>query len=216
MNAASVETILTETANPSTDGDVRRYVNAYAAVIRALGSTPPEITIAVETVQVFGACQPQYHSSATVIAPDNGPAQVTWTSDIDHQIGVGNSFARTLSDGTHTITASATNAKGLSSQSNTLLLTVSNATAAPQPTIEIISLANHQSFASNQPITLEAGGLDPSKPLGGLVAANVHWSSSKDGDLGAGQRIFRTLTTGSHFIFVNYTDSAAPQPMTCA
>jgi serine protease len=205
MNAASVETILIETANPSTDGDVRRYVNAYAAVIRALGSTPPEITIAVETVPIFGACQPQYHFSATIIVPDNGPAQVTWTSDIDHQIGVGDSFTRTLSDGTHTITASATDAKGLSSQSNTLLLTVSNATAAPRPTIEIISLTNHQSFASNQTITFEAGGLDPSKPLGGLVAANVHWSSSKDGDLGAGQRIFRTLTPGSHHIFVNYT-----------
>lgn len=205
MGPDAVERILIETANPSTDGDVRRYVNAYAAVIRALGSTPPEITIAVEAVQVFGACQPQFHFSATVIAPDNGPAKVTWTSDIDHQLGVGDSFTRTLSDGTHKITASAVNAKGLSTQSNTVVLSVSNATAAPRPTVEIISLANHQSFASNQTITFEAGGLDPSKPLGGLVAGNVHWSSSKDGDLGNGQRIFRTLSPGSHHIFVNYT-----------
>jgi serine protease len=204
LHGIDVERILIDTANPSTDGDVRRYVNAYAAVIRALGSTPPEITIAVETVQVFGACQPQFHFSATVIDPDDGPPKIVWTSDIDHEVGVGDSFTRTLSEGIHRITATATDGKGLSTQSNEVVLSVSNA-AAPRPTVEIISLANHQSFASNQPITFEAGGSDPNKPLGGLVAANVRWSSSKDGDIGTGQRLFRTLTPGSHHVFVNYT-----------
>ena len=114
-------------------------------------------------------------------------------------------MTRPLSNGTHHITATAVDGMGLSTLSNVVVLPVANPTKAPTPTVDIISLANHQSFASNQNVTLEAGGLDPSKALGGLVAANVRWVSSKDGELGKGQRIFRTLTPGAHYIYVYYT-----------
>src|SRR6185295_8610775 len=117
-----VEKILIDTANPSGDGRVRRYVNAYDAVIKALGGTPPEITIAVGAAQQFGACETLYNFSATTTDPDNGPPAVKWTSDLLGPLGTGNSFSRTLSPGTHHITATATAGTGLSTQSNEVVV----------------------------------------------------------------------------------------------
>jgi hypothetical protein len=205
LSANEVEGILIDTANPSGDGDVRRYVNAYEAVRRALGGTPPEISIEVRAAQVFGSCRTQFQFSAEVRDPDDGPPTVTWRSDIDGVLGTSTFLARELSDGTHHITATAEDRIGIDSRSNEITLAVQNADSAPRPTVDILSLVNHQTFAANQSIPLEAGGLDPDKPLGGLVAANVRWVSSKDGDLGSGQRIFRTLSPGTHYISLYYT-----------
>ena len=199
-----VEKILIDTANPSSDGRVRRYVNAYDAVIKALGGTPPEITIAVDAAQQFGACETLYNFSATTSDPDNGPPTVKWTSN-NTVLGTGNSFSRTLPPGTYNIIATATDGIGLSTQSNLVPITAGGPPLAKRPTINIISLVNHQKFAANQDITLEAGGLDPDKALGGLIASNVQWSDLNAGPLGTGQRLIRRLSVGSHFIIVNYT-----------
>jgi hypothetical protein len=77
--------------------------------------------------------------------------------------------------------------------------------SGPKPFVDIISFVNHQKFAANQTITFEAGGSDPFNGLGRLIPANLRWTSSKDGLLGTGQRMFRTLTPGSHYIIVEYT-----------
>jgi serine protease len=200
-----VERILYETAHHGKSGQVERWPNAYMAAIRALGGTPPEITISVQPVQEFGSCKAQFQFSATVTDPDNGPPKVTWTSDITSSLGFGDSFARPLPDGTHHIYAVAVDGIGLSTRSNEIVLPVTNITNAPKPTIEITSFANHQTFASNQNVTFEVGGLDPNNVPRGLVTGNVRWVSSRDGELGTGQRIFRTLSPGAHYIYVYYT-----------
>lgn len=200
-----VEKILIDTANPSSDGNVRRYVNAYAAVIKALGGTPPNITIAVDSAQQFGACETSYVFSATVSDPDDGPPAIKWFSDIQGPLAMGTSFSRTLSPGTHHITATATDGIGLSTTSNEVTITAGVAPPGARPTIDIISLVNHQKFAANQDITFTAGGLDPNKALGGLVSANIRWSDLNSGQFGTGQNITRRLSVGSHFIIVNYT-----------
>ncbi|MBA3354710.1 MAG: S8/S53 family peptidase [Pyrinomonadaceae bacterium] len=125
-----VEKILIDTANPSSDGLVRRYVNAYDAVIKALGGTPPEITIAVGVAQQFGACETLYNFSATTTDPDSGQPAIKWTSDLQNPLGTGNSFSRTLSPGTHHITATATDGTGLSTQSNEVVVTAGGAALA--------------------------------------------------------------------------------------
>ena len=200
-----VEKILIDTANPSGDELVRRYVNAYAAVIKALGGTPPEITIAVSAAQQLGACETLYNFSATTSDPDNGPPAVRWASDLQNPLGTGNSFSLVLSPGTHHITATATDGIGLSTQSNEVVIIAGGPAQAKRPTIDIISLANHQKFAANQDITFEAGGLDPNKALGGLASSNVRWSELNAGEIGIGQRLIRRLGVGSHMIIVNYT-----------
>jgi hypothetical protein len=126
---------------------------------------------------------------------------VTWNSDRDGALGTGAVLIRQLSDGTHRITATAVNGIGLASRAE-IVLPVTNGSTAPRPTIEILSLTNHQTFVANQSVPFEAGGLDPN---GALVAANMRWVSSLDGELGSGQRIYRTLSPGAHYIYVYYT-----------
>jgi hypothetical protein len=53
-------------------------------------------------------------------------AGLTWTSDHDGLIGTGGSFSRVLSDGTHEITASATDSSGTAA-SDTITVTVNAA-----------------------------------------------------------------------------------------
>lgn len=201
-----VERVMYETAHQGKSGEVERWPNAYEAVVRALGGTPPIITIGVTSAQVFASCQPMYQFTATVTDPDHGPPVVTWTSDLDGVLGTGTSISRALSDGTHRISATAVDGIGLAVTSNEVVLAARNpGTQGPRPTIDILSLANHQAFAVNQTVTFEAAGWDPFNGLGGLIPANVQWSSSKDGDLGKGQRLVRSLTVGAHYILVQYT-----------
>lgn len=58
-------------------------------------------------------------------------SQLVWVSNIDGQIGVGGSFSRVLSAGSHAITVSVTDGGGLSASKN---LTVTAAVATPTPT----------------------------------------------------------------------------------
>ena len=202
-----VERVLYETAHRGKSGEVERWPNAYAAVIRALGGTPPEINIDVRWAPAFGRCQPEFQFSAAVVDPDNGPPTVTWSSDIDKLLGTGTSLKRGLSDGTHHITATAVDGIGLTTRSNEVVLPVKNPAAAnaPKPSLSILSLVNHQKFAANQPVTFEAAGSDPANGLGSLLASKLRWSSSKDGALGSGQRLMRTLSAGAHYITAEYT-----------
>ncbi len=57
-------------------------------------------------------------------------AGLVWTSDIDDQIGAGGSFSATLTDGTHTITASVSDGE-LASGSDSVTITVGDAPASP-------------------------------------------------------------------------------------
>jgi len=57
--------------------------------------------------------------------------RLSWVSNIDGQIGVGGSFSRVLSTGTHAITVSVTDGGGLSASKS---LTVTAAVATPSPT----------------------------------------------------------------------------------
>ncbi|HEY2799573.1 MAG TPA: S8/S53 family peptidase, partial [Chthoniobacterales bacterium] len=206
LDNRDVERILYETAHQKRNSsEVERWPNVYAAVVKALGGTPPEIAIRVDAVEQFTGCETQYHFAATVTDPDNGPPTVTWTSDIAGVVGTGDSFSRPLPDGIHRITATAVDGIGLATRSNEIVLSVANSVKAAKPTIAIISLTNHQTFTSNQTVTFEASGLEPNNALGALVASNVRWVSSRDGDLGTGQRIFRTLSMGAHYIYVYYT-----------
>jgi hypothetical protein len=65
--------------------------------------------------------------SGTAIDTESGnlTSSLTWTSSLDGPIGSGGSFSRTLTSGTHTITASVTDPGGLTG-SKTVSITVSN------------------------------------------------------------------------------------------
>ena len=170
-----------------------------------MGGTPPEITIAVDTAQQFGACETLYNFTSTTTDPDDGPPTVTWSSSLQGGLGTGDSISRALVPGTHTITATATDGVGLSTQSNAVTITAGAAAPGKAPTLNILSFVNHQKFAANQDITFEAGGNDPNKPKGGIVSSNVRWSDLNAGEIGTGQPLVKRLPVGSHFIIARYS-----------
>jgi protocatechuate 3,4-dioxygenase beta subunit len=96
-------------------------------VSKPVDNTPPTVSI---TTPSDGAT---YASGATIdfagtasdVEDGDVTASLVWTSDIDGQIGAGGSFSAALSDGVHTITATATDSGGASG-SDTVGITVGN------------------------------------------------------------------------------------------
>lgn len=64
-----------------------------------------------------------FAGSASDSEDDDVTASLVWTSDLDGQIGTGGSFSATLSQGTHSIRAEATDSAGLTG-SGSITLTV--------------------------------------------------------------------------------------------
>src|SRR4030095_14170107 len=63
------------------------------------------------------------------------------------------------------------------------------------PTVSIVSPANGSSVSSGANITFQGTALDPED---GNIAANLVWTSDKDGQIGTGAGFTRTLTNGNH------------------
>src|SRR5207253_2361643 len=122
------------------------------------------------------------------------------SSDRDGLLGTGFSVTTgTLSSGTHTITASATDSGGKTGRAT--ITVVVNST----PTVTISSPTAGATFDPGAPVTLGAAASDPED---GSLTANITWSSSRDGSLGTGSTITRsTLTSGTHTITAAATDS---------
>src|SRR5205814_2343996 len=102
-----------------------------------------------------------------------------WTSDRDGALGTGGTITHTLSVGTHTITARATDRDGNSGQAQ-----VTIAVNAP-PTVTISAPADHADFGHAVSITFRAGALG----TGGSITATA-------------------LSTGVHTITASVTDSS--------
>jgi len=98
-------------------------VDADEAAPPGPANQPPAVII---TSPADGSTHPSGTTilfEGTALDPEDGDltSALTWTSSIDGQIGSGASFCRTLSNGIHTITASATDSKGaMGSDSHTI------------------------------------------------------------------------------------------------
>jgi len=100
---------------------LRLTVSSVAIADFALTATGGESTNDVPTVSITSPADGStFDSGATILfegtASDTEDGDLTaslvWTSDIDGQIGTGGSFSTTLTDDTHTITASVTDSGG--------------------------------------------------------------------------------------------------------
>ena len=79
------------------------------------GNTAPIVTISSpeNNASFPSATSISFSGSVTDAEDENLIASLTWTSNLDGQIGTGSTFSAVLSDGTHTITASVTDSGGL-------------------------------------------------------------------------------------------------------
>ena len=129
-------------------------------------------------------------------------ANLSWTSSIDGAIGSGGSFSHTLNGGSHTITASVTDAGGgTGSDSVTVTITVSN----NAPTVSISSPGGGSTFSSSANIAFAGSASDVED---GNVTRGIIWTSSINGAIGSGAGLSTSsLSEGSHTITASVTDS---------
>lgn len=131
--------------------------------------------------------------AATATDAEDGDvgASLAWSSNLDGAIATGPSFVTsTLSMGTHTITATASNSLGQEGTDEITL--VVNAA----PVVAITSPAPGTTVGAGVPVDFSATATDED----GDLAANLTWTSSIDGAIGGGASFATTLSAGSHDI----------------
>src|SRR5205823_194119 len=139
--------------------------------------------------------------TAAATDPEDGDVSSTtaWTSDRDGALGTGGTITHTLSAGTHTLTARATDRDGNSGQAQVTI------TVNAPPTVTIASPADHADFGHAVPVTLRATASDPED---GTLTPVIVWTSSRDGSLGTGGTITtNSLSSGTHVLTAAVADS---------
>ena len=144
-----------------------------------------------------------FSGTATDLEEGNLSTSLAWTSSLEGPLGGGGSFSRTLSAGTHTITASVSDSQG-STASKHVTVTVT-ATANSAPSVTISSPSNNATFAEGTALSFSGSAADPED---GNLSGHLVWTSSRDGHIGTGGSFSRVLSTGSHTITAKVTDSA--------
>jgi serine protease len=201
INNDTVESILMDTANRGTlSGQVANWPNAYAAVIRALGDTPPELSNV--QVQRTGFTGRNVSFSCDATDAEDGVPQVTWTSDRIPVLGTGTFFGRDdLQYGHYVITCTVRDAAGMQ-LSQTVQFDLVNA----PPTVSIDSPNSGDTYYSGQTAFFKAYTYDLESSAT-LADAKVVWSSNLQGTLGTGNFLQKELTTvGAHTITITGTD----------
>lgn len=129
---------------------------------------------------------------------------LVWKSDVDGQIGTGESFTRSdLSSANHTITLTATDSDG-DTDTDEVGITVQD----PQsPSASITSPEDGSTVQEGDEITFEGSAEDPQD--GQLGDDALQWESNVDGEIGTGKSFTRSdLTAGeTHTVTLTATDS---------
>ncbi len=130
-------------------------------------------------------------------------ASLVWTSDLDGEIGTGEAFSATLTEGSHRITLTATDSQ--QGERSPFIDIIVEAPAGPLPTATIFSPAVGETFLSSDSIVFSgsANEADGSPMSGALLT----WTSILDGELGTGASISASLSVGNHVIAFDATNS---------
>ena len=194
------------TDNRNESGGGGDSVDVYAAGIPVTGgNAAPQVTI---TAPANGSSFPAgtsiaFAGSATDAEDGNLTSSLSWSSNLDGNIGSGGSFNATLSTGTHTVTASVTDSGGASG-SDQITVTVTGGGGNTPPSVNISAPASGSTFPAGTAINFAGTATDAQD---GNLTANLAWSSNLDGSLGTGGAVTATLSTGTHTVTASVTDS---------
>ena len=170
-------------------------------------NTAPTVTISspADGASFASGAAITFTGSATDQQDSNLTAALVWRSSIDGQIGTGGTFTRTLTSGTHTISATATDSGGLVTQ-RAIGIIVAAPVTNTAPSVVISSPSNGASYSSGATITFSGSASDTQD---GNLTSSMVWRSSIDGQIGTGGTFTRTLTSGTHTITATVSDSGA-------
>lgn len=209
---SQILTMLQDSANTSTDPKVTTgYVDALRAVQQVKPNQPPTIDI---TSHTGGDLVPYdgVYFGADVNDPekakpwgDQFDVSVTFTSNRQGALCADNGVigpygcaAPTLLLGSHTITATATDAFGATASDQVQVFVVNTA-----PTASITYPATGSTFYTSQTVNFSGFGFDPDEVI---QSGDLTWHSSLDGDLGTGWTVSSQLSAGTHTITLTVTD----------
>src|SRR6185295_11873990 len=127
-------------------------------------------------------------------------AAIDWSSDLDGPLGSGASVSvNTLQSGTHTITATVTDAGG-KTDSATVSIVVNGA-----PSVTITGPAGDTVYSPGDTVVLTGTATDPEQTD---LSAAIDWTSDLDGSLGTGASVsVSTLQSGTHVITATIVDA---------
>ena len=171
---------------------------------------PPEVKIEQPVNgETIGSDETRtYRGSAFDWQEGDLSASATWSVD-GTPVGTGASLFRYRipTEGTHTVTLSATNGAGASGSAS---VTVNVGPPTGKPSVQITEPASGSNFAGGEPITFSA----EADAQGGatIPESGYSWSDDVDGALGTGRTITRTLSGSQceiiiHHVTVTATDS---------
>ena len=143
-----------------------------------------------------------FSGSATDTPDGDVSSYISWQSNIDGKIGSGAKFSRTLTAGSHTITATATDSTGNTSSANITLKVTSTTNTAPA--VSISNPNNGAAVPAGTSMTFSGSANDTED---GSLTTKLVWRSNIDGQIGTGGSFSRTLTAGSHTITATATDA---------
>jgi len=190
----------------ATDQGELTGVANLSIIVEAVPNTAPTVTITSPSNGDTFTEGDEVTFAGTADDTEDGPltADLTWTSSLDGSIGTGATFdITTLQAGTHTITASVTDALNLEG-SATITITVEEPTNTP-PIVFITAPADNTSFDEGTLINFTG---DASDEEDGDLSATISWSSDLDDALGTGATLpVNTLSVGTHTITASVTDA---------
>lgn len=215
LSADQVWATMRDTAHSSPDPRVPRYVNAYAGVLRTVGSAASvELTGPSDGATFELNNRIEFSAGIGYVAERDGiPLIVEWREGSrvlrteTFTPGAGSHsltnylYLSDLSAGSHTISVRVT-AGSVTDEDQTTI----NVRNSP-PTAEIVQPATGAAICAGEAITLRGEATDINQ-LAGLPDSAFRWSSNRDGVLGTGPTLVRDdLSAGSHTITLRVTDS---------
>lgn len=215
LSANQVWQTMRDTAHSSPDSRVPRYVNAYQAVLNAIGvGIDATLTRPINGGTYLQGVPINLDATVGYVATGSGtPVQVQWRlngsllSSVTYTPGSGShtlypvSRTPALSAGTHTVSIRVTAGTVVVERSATF--TVQNV----PPTATITQPDTGAAFCVGQTIIFRGSAIDPNQP-GGLPESAFAWRSNVNGNLGTGStRPVSTLSVGSHIVTLRVTDN---------
>ena len=175
-----------------------------ATVTITVGNTAPTVAITSPKngVTYTAGTAISFAGTATDTQDGSLTSKLAWTSNLAGALGTGGSFTKSLTAGTHTITASATDKGSLTGSAAVTILV--QAAGNTRPAVAITSPAKGASFDASSVITFTGTAADAQN---GDLTDSLAWTSSIDGAIGTGGTCTATLIPGTHTITASATDT---------